>query len=111
MRRAAGARRAEVEYAGLRAPKRDELLEVRRFYRRIHRENEGYDLDQTDRRDAFNRVVRQFVERRIRGITRRHYDDRVTVRVGARHRLGADRTPGAGTIIDDELLAVLVRQP
>jgi len=32
----------------------------------------------------------------------------VAVRVGARRNLGADRAAGAGAVVDDELLAVLL---
>src|SRR3972149_3232875 len=57
--------------------------------------------------DARDRLIepRDDLTGRARG---RALLDRVAVRVGARRNLGADRAAGAGAVVDDELLAVLL---
>ena len=110
MNRAAGSARTKVERAWPGARQREEFFEVIRFDRRVHDQDQRAGGDQADRRDPLDRVVRQLVERRVGGVAGRYHDQGVAVWGGARDDLGADQTAGASAVVDDELLAELLRQ-
>jgi hypothetical protein len=62
--------------------------------------------DQTDRREILDRVIADIAEQaRIRDVSRRDRNQRMTVRRCASGKLTRDVAPGAGTVVDDERLS------
>jgi hypothetical protein len=102
--------RGEVELAGLRAGKRDQLVYVADRQRRMHHQHRGDVRDERDRREVGDRVegharVQELVHR-VRA--HRAEEERIAVGRRARGRLGPDVAGGAGAILDEHRLAPLL---
>src|SRR5262249_39699038 len=68
--------------------------------------------DGGDRRDVANEIeIELLVERRVDRVVRACQEDRVSVRGHAYDRLGADIAGGTRSVLDDEGLAKMLRQP
>ena len=78
----------------------------------IHHQNAGAARHGRHRSEVAGIVeVEIVVERRIPGIGRRGEKERVAVRLRLRDRLRREIAAGAWTVLDDELLAQMFRQP
>ena len=86
---------------------RDEFLQVVGFERATGHHDQGPNGEQADGRDAIDRIVGQFVERRIHTITRRHQTHRVAVGVGTYCEFSTDGAATAGVIIHNKILTEL----
>lgn len=60
--------------------------------------------DEADGRHVIERIVRQPIEIRVDGVTRRYDDDGVAVGCRALHEFGAEAPARAGAVVDDDRL-------
>ncbi len=71
----------------------------------MHQQQVGNDASQEHRLEVFARVVRKFgKQKRIHRIGSSVIQDGVTIRRSLGHHRSTDRTCGAATVVDDELL-------
>ena len=111
VRGAAAALRGVVELAGIRSGERDQLGHRVRRHLRVHQQHVRNRGDHRDRHELRRVVgqarVQQPVDHQRR---RRRGEQRVAVRIGLEHRVGADVAGGARAVLDDHRLAPLLRQ-
>ena len=110
-RRGVAARR-HVDLARIGLGISDELGNRCRRHRWIDHHDQGNGADARHRRGVADEIETQVVvDRRVDGVRRHGEQQRVAVRGGAHHRLGADIGAGARPVLDDEWLAQPLRQP
>ncbi|MCY1223816.1 hypothetical protein D9M72_359560 [compost metagenome] len=106
MRCTARAARCERQLAGMRLAVGDQLLDRLRRDRRRHHQHQRHHMRQCHRLEALDGVVRQLAHHAgIDGMAARHQRQRVTVRGGLCHQVGADDAGGAAAVVDHHRLA------
>ena len=104
--------RCHIDLPGIGLGVSDEFGNSRGRNRWVHLHHIGHAHDARDRRDVADEVeIKLVVKRRIDGVRRAHQEQRVAVRCRLHDRLGGDIGAGAGSVLDDERLAELLRQP
>src|SRR5437870_4784891 len=83
----------------------DQLLQVVRRHRGMHRDHERPLRELDDRRDVVHRVERQLVQARVHRVAARHQQQGVTVGRRLDRKLGAQIAASAGLVLDDHLVA------
>src|SRR6266849_6561427 len=106
MRHAARAGRPVVDGARLRFGKGDQFLHIGDRYSGGGDQELRYPGDEGDRGEILERIIENLLlqggaDRQRAGAGDR---DRITIRLGLRHVIGAERARGAGAVVDDDQL-------
>ena len=109
MLEAADAGRGVIELAGFLLGERQQFLHRFDRQRRIDHQHVRPGGENGNRREGFDRVVFELVERRVDRMRDRYDAERVAVRRRVGAGLGADGAAGAAAIVDIDLLSQLDR--
>jgi hypothetical protein len=105
-------RRRHVELVRIGLGVSDQFEARRGRNRRMHHHDEDVAADGCDRRDVAEENEREVVEEgRVDCAAQRDHDERIAIRRRSHDRLHGDIAAGAGSVVDDELLAEALRQP
>jgi hypothetical protein len=104
--------RGDGDFFRLGLRERDEVLRCLGLHRRIDEKNHRGGADQADRREVADGIVMYpLLDRRNDGVRHVGEQEGVAVRRGFGSNLDAEAAAGAGTVVDDDLLAERFRHP